>query len=126
MMKVERFKEIPFEFSSKVLDIGEYRRVYRIKRLTPGLQIEISRAKSNLMGGEVPVRNTDAIHLEIVATLSILAEPVWAPSEVADTEWLDNEFMNDIEMLRALYDKVIGYQNSFYRSTNETDASSSK
>jgi hypothetical protein len=111
---IERFKEIPFEFKSKIRDIGNYRRVFKIHRVTPGLQTEISRVKSSLMGGEIPVKNTDAFHLEMVAYISVLCEPIWSKQEVKDDNWLDNEFLNDVTMLRALYDKIVGYNNSFY------------
>jgi hypothetical protein len=66
------------------------------------------------MGGETPVRNTDALHLEMVAYISVLCEPVWAKTEKQNENWLDDEFLNDVGMLRALYEKIVEYNNSFY------------
>jgi hypothetical protein len=121
---IERHREIPFEFKSKIRDIGNYRRVFKIYRTTPGLQTEISRVKSNLMGGTTPVKSTDAFHLEMVAYISVLCEPIWAKHEVKDENWLDNEFLNDVAMLRSLYDKIVEYNNSFYVEEPENEATS--
>jgi hypothetical protein len=124
MPVVERSKEIVFEFKSKIRDIGNYRRVFKMFRLTPGLQIEITRVKSRLMGGEMPVRNTDALHLEMVAYISVLCEPVWAKSEKQNENWLDDEFLNDVGMLRELYEKIVEYNNSFYVEDSGNEATS--
>ena len=121
-MKIERSKDITFEYESELVDIGKYRRTFTVLRVTPSLQLEIARLKSRLMGGEVPVTKADSTYVEWVAVVTALATPIYGPGEKENDTWLEDEFLNDIEMLGALYDEVIKYQNSFYRKPGDEKA----
>jgi len=122
MARVERSRNIPFDYESRVKDIGKYRRVFSIKRLTPGLQIDITRVKSQLMGGEIPVKASDALFLEMIAYIAVLCDPVWEAGEKQNDSWLDDEFLNDIGMVRGLYEKIVEYNNSFFTGGEHEDS----
>jgi len=116
-MKIEQHKDILFRHDSDMKDVGIYSRRFRIYRRTPRLSVQIVNTKSGLTGGMTPINKSEALLIDTIGTISVLADPLDQKGEpIGDSSWIDE--VRDNEILFALYAEVIKYQNSFY-STGE-------
>jgi hypothetical protein len=120
-MKIEREMLLDYTFQSRMPDVGEYKRKFKLLRKRPKLDTAFVATKSALLGGQIPANRGDELLIDAISTLSVYFEPVddsGVPSKERD--WVDN--ILDQEIIFDLYKKFIDYQESFYKMSEGSDA----
>ena len=112
MAKIEREKIINFQFKSEMPDVGTYEQTLRLKRRTPRLDAAFITTKSILCGGMPPVTKSEMLLLDTMASLSVYIEPLDKSGKVIENDWMDD--ILDQEILFAIHNEWVKYQNSFY------------
>lgn len=111
MAQVEREKVVPFEFNSRMNDVGKISMTLLLKRRTASLVTEIKLARAKMLGGLPPADDADNLHFDVMATLANGVEPVPNPTPMNRAGWF-NEIL-DPACWYAIYDRWLDYQNSF-------------
>lgn len=114
MGNIETQKPFHFKFHSSAIDIGEFKKTLMFYRKRPRLDTALINTKSVLAGGLPPLTNADAIFLDAIATLTVYMDPIDDQGAVVkNAGWID--LIYDNEILLALYNEWLIYQNSFYK-----------
>lgn len=120
--KIERETIVPFQYPSKMRDVGLFKATLTLKRRTADIVTDIKLAKARMLGGNKAASPKDDLHFEIMATLANAVEPTPNPTPLDPTAWI-NELL-DPALWYAIYDRWLEYQDSFSAPAETSDATS--
>lgn len=115
-MTPERDTVVTIEYESKMRDVGRFKGKFKLLRKTASIVSNIKATKAALLGGSFPVSQADALHFDVMATLTIAVFPVPNPTPLNQGGWIDE--ILDPAIWYAIYDRWQAYQASFSEASD--------